>query len=168
MNDPSASFRTTKTFFFDVDGVFTDGTIQVSEDGHLLRTMSIRDGYSVKVAVEAGYRVCVITGGSSAGVAKRFSGLGVGDVYSGVRDKAKVLEAYARRHGIDLARALYLGDDLPDVAPMRLVGLPCAPADAAAEVLQVANYISPQTGGEGCVRDVVERVLKLNGHWPVP
>lgn len=166
MTDLNASFRRTTTFFFDVDGVFTDGSIQVSEEGHLLRTMSIRDGFAVKTAIQAGYRVCVITGGSSAGVGKRFAALGVLDVYSGVGDKVEVLGAYAQRHGVELARALYIGDDLPDVGPMRRVGLACAPADAAPEVLAVAHFVSARAGGGGCVRDVVERVLRLNGHWP--
>ena len=168
MPDLTDAFRATRAFVFDVDGVFTDGTIQVSENGDLLRTMHIHDGFAVKTAAEAGYRVCVITGGGSAGVRERFARLGVVDYYSGVLDKTEVLEAYAERHGIALVQALYMGDDLPDVGPMTRVGLACAPADARPEALAVAQYISPLSGGRGCVRDVIERVLKLNGHWPSP
>lgn len=168
MPDLSDAFRAVSAFVFDVDGVFTDGSIQVSENGDLLRTMHIHDGFAVKEARLAGYRVAIITGGSSAGVAKRFRDLGIADVYSGVQDKTEVLMAYAKRHGIPLAEVLYLGDDLPDLAPMRRVGLACAPADARPEAVAAAKYVSPHRGGAGCVRDVIERVLKLNGHWPVP
>ena len=166
MPDPLSSFRDVRAFVFDVDGVFTDGTIQVTEAGELLRTMHIHDGLAVKIALEAGYRVCIITGGSSAGVGKRFAALGVADVYSGVTDKTEVLEAYAVRHGVALGSVLYMGDDLPDLGPMRCAGLACAPADARPEALAAAQYVSPRDGGAGCVRDVVERVLKLNGRWP--
>ena len=166
MADLARSFQAVTAFVFDVDGVFTDGTIQASEAGDLLRTMHIHDGFALKTAFQAGYRVCVITGGSSAGVRKRFSALGILDYYSGVIDKTEVLEAYAQRHAVDLSTALYMGDDLPDVGPMRCVGLACAPADARPEALAVAQYVSPLAGGQGCVRDVIERVLKLNGQWP--
>ena len=128
--------------------------------------MHIHDGYAVKAASLAGYRICVITGGNSAGVRKRFAALGIHDYYSGVQDKSEVLRAYAERHAFDLATALYMGDDVPDVGPMRAVGLACAPADARPEALSAAHYISRLAGGNGCVRDVVERVLMLNGHWP--
>lgn len=166
MSDLSAALARTRTFVLDVDGVLTDGTILVSENGDLLRRMHIQDGYALQAAVRAGYRVCVITGGSSDGVRKRLARLGVVDFYSGVRDKTEVLVAYAERHGLDLAEALYVGDDLPDLGPMRRVGLACAPANARPEVIAEAHYVSPLSGGEACVRDLIERVLKLNGQWP--
>ena len=166
MSEPPSLFRAITTFVLDVDGVLTDGTIQVNESGDLLRTMSIVDGFALKSALRAGYRIAVITGGDSAGVRRRFAKLGLVDYYSGVVDKAEVLAAYAERHAVDLSRALYMADDLPDVPPMQYVGLPCAPADARPEVLAVARYVSPHRGGAGCVRDVIERVMKLNGQWP--
>ena len=166
MPDLTAAFARTRAFVLDVDGVLTDGTVAVSENGDLLRRMHIQDGYALQTAIRAGYRVCVITGGRSEGVRLRLARLGVVDYYSGVNDKTEVLVAYAERHGLDLAEALYVGDDLPDVGPMRRVGLACAPANARPEAMAAADYVSALGGGEACVRDLVERVLKLNGHWP--
>ncbi len=165
MDNPLAAFANTEVLVFDVDGVMTDGNVLVSEAGELLRSVSIRDGFALQLAVRRGLRVGVITGGSSDGVRLRLAGLGIADYYSGVRDKAQVLRAYLERHGLEPATCLYMGDDLPDLPAMRLVGLPCAPADAAPEVLAQAAYVSPLPGGAGCVRDVVERVLKLRSRW---
>ena len=159
------SFRAIKTFVFDVDGVMTDARVQVTESGDLLRTMSIRDGYALQLARQEGYRVAIITGGASDGVRKRFARLGIDDYFSGIRDKAQTLDAYHERHGLDASETLYMGDDMLDLPAMRLAGLPCAPADAVPQVLTVAKYVSDRRGGDGCVRDVVERVLTLNGHW---
>ncbi len=163
-----AAFEPIRTFVFDVDGVMTDARVQVTERGELLRTMSIRDGYAVQLAVQLGYRVAIITGGTSEGVRLRFLRLGVDDYYSGIRDKALTLDAYHARHGLSAAQTLYMGDDVLDLPAMRVVGLPCAPADAVPQVLAAAKYVSPHRGGAGCVRDAVERVLTLNGHWPAP
>lgn len=166
MESLSSAFKPIRTFVFDVDGVMTDARVLVTETGALLRTMSIRDGYAIQVAVQRGYRVAIITGGTSEGVRLRFLRLGVDDYYSGIRDKVLTLEAYHQRHGLDTAETLYMGDDMLDIAAMRLVGLACAPSDAIPQVLAVARYTSPRAGGAGCVRDVIERVLTLNGHWP--
>ncbi len=167
MKDIFAAFANIKTFAFDVDGVMTDSRVLVSENGELLRHMSIRDGYALQFAIKAGYRIVVITGGASNGVRERLARLGVVDYYSGVHDKAVVLHAYLDRHGLQADQTLYLGDDIPDLSAMAIVGLACAPADAAPEVLAKADYVSPLKGGEGCVRDVIERVLKLNQEWQV-
>ncbi len=166
MDNPAAAFRPIRTFVFDVDGVMTDARVHVTESGELLRTMSIRDGYAVQLAVSVGYRVCIITGGVSEGVRQRFLKLGVTDYYSGIREKGDTLSAYLQRHQLAASQTLYMGDDVLDLSAMALVGLPCAPADAVPQVLAKAKYVSPLTGGGGCVRDVVERVLTLNGHWP--
>ena len=158
-------FAAVRALIFDVDGVMTDGRVLATESGELLRVLSIRDGYAVKRAVEVGLRVCIVTGGTSEGVRRRFAKLGVTDYYSGLREKLATVAAYLERHDVDPAAALYMGDDLPDVAPMRHVGLPCAPADACAEVLAVARYVSARRGGDACVREVVERVLRARGSW---
>ena len=160
------AFRAIRAFAFDVDGVMTDGRLHVTETGELLREMSVRDGYALQLAIRLGYRVVVITGGASEGVRLRLARLGVEDYYSGVEDKAEVLHAYIARHSLTAQHVLYMGDDLPDLAPMQLCGLACAPEDATPEVLAQAAYVSPHAGGRGCVRDVIERVLKLNQHWP--
>ncbi len=161
-------FRKIKTFIFDVDGVFTDSSVLVSENGDLLRKMNIRDGYAVRRAIEAGYRICIITGGNSEGVELRFRALGVLDIYTGISDKVSAYESYVKTYNIDPDEVLYMGDDLIDYLVMRLVALPACPADAANEVKEIAQFISPLKGGEGCVRDVIEKVMKLDGCWMEP
>ncbi len=158
-------FKEVKTFIFDVDGVLTNSQVLVTELGEQLRSMSIKDGFAIKKAVRAGYRVCIITGGSSEGVVKRLEGLEVEDIFWGVSDKIEVFLSYVRSNQLDTSTILYMGDDLPDYQVMRLVGLPTCPADAAQEIIEVSQYISPKNGGEGAVRDVIEKVLKLNNQW---
>lgn len=158
-------FREVDTLIFDVDGVLTNSQLLVQEDGALLRSMNTRDGFALKKAVREGYRVVIITGGASAGVIKRLNGLGVTEIFYGIENKLKTFTNFIRSNGIDAGTVLYMGDDIPDYEVMRLVGLPVCPNDAAQEVLEIAQYVSPQKGGEGCVRDVIEKVLKLAGKW---
>jgi len=127
--------------------------------------MNVRDGYAVKRAIKAGYRICIITGGSSEGVTTRLKGLGIKDIYTGISNKLDVFEEYAFANEIDTEGVLYMGDDIPDYEAMRLAGLPCCPQDAANEIIEICQYISPLKGGDGCVRDVIEKVMKLNGKW---
>ena len=155
-------FQEITTFVFDVDGVLTDNSVLVTEEGHQLRAMNIRDGYAIKRAIEQGFRVAIITGGKSEGVVKRLQGLGVTDVFVGITDKLPTLEDYLFYHDLDRNQVLYMGDDMPDVSPMRLVALPCCPSDACQEVVQLAKYISPFNGGQGFVRDVIEKFLVVN------
>ncbi|MEM6398047.1 MAG: 3-deoxy-D-manno-octulosonate 8-phosphate phosphatase [Bacteroidota bacterium] len=161
-------FGEVDTLIFDVDGVLTDGTLLVTEAGELLRRMSVRDGYALKHAQRAGYRVAIITGGKSQGVVKRLNNLGITDVYYGVQDKIAIYEEYLRINGIDAmgeGRILYMGDDMPDLKVMRRVGLPCCPHDAAPEIVGLSQYVSRFKGGAGCVRDVIEKVMKVQGKW---
>lgn len=158
-------FKAIETFIFDVDGVLTNSQVLVMEDGKLLRQMSIRDGYAIKLAVKMGYNVCVITGGKSEGVKTRLQNLGVRDIYTGISDKLEAYEAYIYAYDLDEGKILYMGDDLPDYAVMRRVGLATCPHNAAHELFGIATYVSPYIGGEGCARDVIEKVLKLNGDW---
>ena len=161
-----AAFREIKGFIFDVDGVLTNAQVLVQEDGSLLRNMSIRDGYALKVAVEQGYFVGIITGGKSEGVVKRLQNLGINAVYSGVKNKKVVLEELIDLYDLKLADLAYMGDDIPDLVPMRLVGVPFCPQNACPEIREISRYISPINGGEGCVRDVIEKTLKIAGSWP--
>lgn len=161
-----ALFRPVRAFIFDVDGVMTDGTLQVLDRGTLVRRMHIRDGYALQLAVRCGYRVAVISGARSEAVAVRLEGLGVRDLYFGVEDKKSVLASYLQAAEMAPEEVLYMGDDLPDYEAMQLAGLRCCPSDACPEIRQTAHYISPYKGGEGCVRDVLEKVLKLRGDWP--
>jgi len=153
------------TFIFDVDGVLTDGTVLVNSDGELLRSMNIKDGYGLKEAVNQGFHVCIISGGRNEGVRKRLEGLGIGDVFLGAHNKIEQLNTYLDRKKIKKEQVLYMGDDIPDIPVMKLVGLPCCPQDAVAEVKSASKYISHKKGGKGCARDVIEQVLKVHGKW---
>lgn len=158
-------FQQIHTFIFDVDGVLTNSQLLVMEDGQLLRQMNVRDGYALKRAVEEGYKVVIISGGKSEGVRIRLQNLGVPDIYLGIHYKLETYEEVVDMYELDEGGILYMGDDIPDYEVMRRVGLPCCPANAAPEIKAVAQYISGYKGGDGCVRDVIEKVLKLNGHW---
>lgn len=153
------------TFIFDVDGVLTDGSIQISTDGELLRTMNIKDGYALKTAQLAGYEVCIISGGKNEGVRKRLRGLGITNIFLGADDKVEKLDEFFDVYGIDPEKVLYMGDDIPDLYPMKLVGFPCCPQDAVPEIKEISRYISHREGGKGCVRDVIEQVMKAQGKW---
>lgn len=159
-------FKIVRTFIFDVDGVMTDGTLLVLENGQLSRKMHIRDGYALQLAVRRGYQVAVISGGRSEAVIRRLEGLGVRDIFLGVEDKKQVLQTYLSGRKLSPEQTLYMGDDLPDLQAMQLTGLRCCPSDSCPEIKAICQYISPFPGGTGCVRDVIEKVLKLNGHWP--
>jgi 3-deoxy-D-manno-octulosonate 8-phosphate phosphatase (KDO 8-P phosphatase) len=154
-----------KAFAFDVDGVFTDGTILIHPSGELLRTSNTRDGYAVHIAIERGFPIAIISGGKSESVKERFRGLGVTDIYLGVNDKVDALEDFRFKYGLELAEILYMGDDLPDYEVMQRVGIPTCPYDAAPEIRNISAYISNLPGGKGCVRDVIEQVLRLNDKW---
>jgi 3-deoxy-D-manno-octulosonate 8-phosphate phosphatase (KDO 8-P phosphatase) len=158
-------FKTIRTFALDVDGVLTDGSVQVFESGEQVRRMNTRDGYALQLAVKKGYKVVVISGGSSEGVRLRLEYLGISDIFLGAHNKQEILRRYAQDHGLSEDEILFMGDDIPDYAAMKIAGLACAPADAAPEIRHIAAYISSFPGGQGCVRDVIEKVLKLNGHW---
>ncbi len=159
------NFKIIKTFVFDVDGVLTDGTLLILNDGQMARTMNIKDGYALQLAVKKGYRVVIISGGTSDAVQQRLEKLGIKDCFLKVDNKKEKLADYVTQHQLNWEEILFMGDDMPDYMPMQLTGLPCCPADAAPEIKQISRYISPVNGGMGCARDVIEKVLKLNGHW---
>lgn len=129
------------------------------------RKMNIKDGYAMQLAVKKGYRVVIISGGKSESVVSRLQGLGIKDIYTGVQEKQEKLRDYVFENDLRWEEILYMGDDIPDYRPMQLVGLATCPADAAPEIKSISRYISPLGGGQGCVREVMEKVLKLNGHW---
>lgn len=153
------------TFIFDVDGVLTDGTVTVTTTGEMLRTMNIKDGYALKVAVDKGYNVCIISGGSNEGVRIRLSGLGINDIYLGAHNKIDQLNEYLNNKSVKLENVLYMGDDIPDFPVMKDVGLPCCPQDAVPEIKAISKYVSHKKGGKGAVRDVIEQVLKVQSKW---
>ncbi|MFN8290507.1 MAG: HAD hydrolase family protein [Chitinophagaceae bacterium] len=158
-------FKPITAFVFDVDGVLTDGTVLVLDGGLQARRMNIKDGFALQMALKKGYRVKIISGGNSPEVADRLEKLGIKDISMSVLDKKSFIEAFTRDNQLSREKVLYMGDDLPDIPAMKAVGLACCPADAVQEVKEVVQYISPLKGGEACVREVIEKVLRLNDHW---
>ncbi len=155
------------TFIFDVDGVLTDSSVHVTSTGEMLRIMNIRDGFALKSAIESGYNVCVISGGSNEGVRIRLRNLGITDIYLGSPDKVETLKEYTDIYNIKPEQILYMGDDIPDYYVMKLVGLPACPQDASPEIKDISKYISHKNGGKGAVREVIEQVMKVQGKWSV-
>lgn len=153
------------TFVFDVDGVLTDGSVLLTNDGQLLRLMNTKDGFAMKLAVKQGYNICIISAGTNLAVKERLRELGITDIYLGAFNKAETLEEYLDIYQINPKNVLYMGDDLPDLYAMKLVGLPACPNDAVPEIKEVSKYVSHKRGGKGCARDVIEQVLKVQGKW---
>ena len=154
-----------EAFVFDNDGVFTNGTVFLMPGGEQVRTASTRDGYAVQHATKCGLRIAMISGGRSEEVVRRMNGLGVTEVIMGASEKLGEFEKLCQRWGLEPEQICYMGDDIPDYEVMRHVGLPVCPMDAAHEISEFAQYISPRKGGEGCVRDVIEKVLRLHDYW---
>lgn len=153
------------TFIFDIDGVLTNGDIIASDSGEFLRTFNIKDGYALQLVVKKGYHVCIISGGKGAAMEKRFEGLGITNVFLGVSDKVAVYNSFLEQHKLSASEVLFMGDDIPDLKVMKLVGIATCPADAVPEIKAVSQYISPYTGGKTAVRDVIEKVLKVQQKW---
>lgn len=162
MND---LFKKITTFVFDVDGVLTDGTILLLDNGVQARRMSIKDGYALQLAIKKGYRILVISGANSPQVTERLNKLGITDVHMAVTDKKSLLENFIATHKLSAEQLLYMGDDMPDLSAMSVAGLPVCPADAVDEIKKASAFVSSFNGGMGCVREVIEKVLKLNDHW---
>ncbi|MGM0635031.1 MAG: KdsC family phosphatase [Bacteroidota bacterium] len=154
-----------RCFVFDVDGVLTDGSLQVTEKGELLRTMNVKDGFAIKQALSKDYTVCIISGGTNEGVRERLKTLGVTDIYLGVHDKVEILDEFLDVYNIDRNEVAYMGDDIPDLYPMREVALPTCPQNAVPEIKAAAKYISHKDGGKGCARDLIEQVMKVHQKW---
>ncbi len=154
-----------KAFAFDVDGVFTDGQVYLMPGNEFVRAMNIKDGYAIQHCVKMGYPVGIITGGSSEEVRKRFINLGVTDIYLKSYNKWDDYEDFRYKYQLEHQEILYMGDDVPDYPVMEQVGIATCPADACDEIQHISEYISDKKGGTGCVRDVVEQVLRLHGKW---
>ena len=159
------SLKNINTFVFDYDGVLTDGRIILKEEGEPLRTANVRDGYAMQLAIKKGYRVAIISGGKSGSVINRFKALNIKDVFLGSDKKEVVLKDYMEKHHLGKENILYMGDDIPDYHAMHMAGIASCPADASEEIKAISHYISPFKGGEGCVRDIIEQVLKIQGKW---
>ncbi len=160
-----ATFKNITCFVFDVDGVLTNGNVIVMPNGALVRTMNIKDGYALQLAIKKGYKVWIISGGKSEEVRTRLENLGVTAVYLGITNKLEKLKEVCLLEEVDLKDILYMGDDMPDYEVLQAVGLPTCPNDAVVDIKQICTYTAIAKGGEGCAREVIEKTLKLNGHW---
>ena len=161
-------FAPIKTFVFDVDGVMTDGSVMLNDDGHLLRTMHMRDNLALQMAVKYGYNIWIITEGKCEPMRLRLNKLGIREVHLGIEYKKDFLKEIMTATKTQKMSIRYMGDDIQDYAAMQESGLPCCPADAVPEIKEISKYISPFAGGKGCVRDIIEKVLKLNNQWILP
>lgn len=160
-----SSFKKIACFVFDVDGVLTNGNLLILPNGVMARTMNIKDGYALQLAIKKGYKVWIISGGTSDDVKQRLNLLGISEVHMKVGDKKELLASLATAHGVALDTILYMGDDMPDYEAMQLVGIAACPSDAAMDIKSIAQYKALTKGGEGCAREVIEKVLKLNDQW---
>ncbi len=153
------------TFIFDYDGVLTDGGVIMLPDGDGLRRANVKDGYALNLAVRNGYRVAIISGGKSESMYNRLKALKIPDVFLGVSYKLETFEEYCDMYDLNPEEIVYMGDDIPDYEVMQRVGLPCCPSDASEEIRQISGYISRHKGGSGCVRDIIEQVMRIQGKW---
>ncbi|MDD6506659.1 MAG: 3-deoxy-D-manno-octulosonate 8-phosphate phosphatase [Prevotellaceae bacterium] len=154
-----------KAILFDVDGVLSAETITMNDDGQPMRTMNIKDGYAIQLAVKRGLHIAIMTGGTTASIRHRYEGLGVQDIYLRCAVKLLVYEEYMKKYGLHDHEVIFVGDDIPDYEVMARCGCPCCPADACVEIKSVSRYISQRNGGYGVGRDIIEQVLKAQGKW---
>jgi len=164
MDNFKEKLKDINAFVFDVDGVFSQDMV-LHTDGELTRHMNVKDGFAVKTAVDMGFIVCIISGGTSEAVRTRFQGLGVTDIYLGSHNKIDDYNDFYMKYEIKPEQILYMGDDIPDYEPMKASGLATCPADAVEEIQNIAHYISDKNGGKGCIRDVIEQVMRAQKVW---
>tara|TARA_B110000444_G_scaffold261094_1_gene311044 strand:+ start:6874 stop:7401 length:528 start_codon:yes stop_codon:yes gene_type:complete len=153
------------TFIFDVDGVLTDGKLLISPNGEMLRLMNAKDGFAIKFAIDNQYKVIIISGGTDESVKNRLKSLGITDIYFDSHNKKKSYEHILDKYSLSPNEILYMGDDLPDIPVMNSVGIGTCPQDAAVDVKKIADYISHKDGGMGCVREIIEQVLRVQNKW---
>jgi len=154
-----------KAFVFDIDGVLSLQTINLNSFGVPNRTVNLRDGYALQLAVKKGYHVAVISGSNCKEYIKRLKLLGVTDIYLNSKTKLNHFESFLKKYNLDYSEVLFMGDDIPDFEVMKKAGMPVCPSDADSEIKQLASYISDKKGGEGCVRDIIEQVMRLHNKW---
>ena len=154
-----------KAIIFDIDGVLSAETITLSSDGVPLRTVNIKDGYAIQLAMKLGLRIVVMTGANVSSICRRYEGLGVEDIYVGCAVKIRAYDAFLDQYGLSDEEVMYMGDDIPDLQVMRRVGCPVCPKDACPEIKEASVYVSDCIGGHGCGRDVIEQTLRAQGKW---
>ncbi len=154
-----------KAFIFDVDGVLTNGNVLITTTGEMYREMNTKDGYAMKLALEQDFKIAIISGGTNEGVRSRLKALGVDSVYLGAHHKIEPFEDFIFSYHLNPEEIVYMGDDAPDIEVMTKIGVACCPQDAVSDVKEVSDYVSHKKGGEGCVRDIIEQVLRVQGKW---
>lgn len=159
------NLKNIRAVIFDVDGVLSCQTITLDSTGEPLRTINVKDGYAIQLACKLGLRVCIVTGGNTDAVRKRYEGLGVKDLYLGCSVKIEAYNELKTKYSLADSEVIYVGDDIPDIEVMKRVGCPCCPADACADIKRISKYISAYDGGCGIGRDIIEQVLKAQGLW---
>ncbi len=167
MNNFKQRLAKVSTIMLDIDGVLTDGKVLVTERGELLRNLSSKDGYALQLAVKKGYRIVIISGGNNEAVKVALSRSGITDIFIRQHDKLSCYKDYINEHSLTDDEVIYMGDDLPDWEVMSRVGVPVCPNDAATEIKDICIYISDKKGGEGCVRDIIEQVMRVQGKWEI-
>lgn len=150
-----------------MDGVLTDGNLLLMPTGDWLRQMNIKDGYAMQLAVKMGYRLMLVTGSASQPVVDRLHKLGITEIYQQIKDKAACLKNIQKKYALTSEEIMFIGDDVPDKEAMQHAGVACCPADAAHDILMIADYISPLNGGKGCVRDILEKLMRVQGKWNI-
>ena len=153
------------TFILDVDGVLTNGKILVTSKGKMLREMNTKDGFIIKYALEKGFKIFIISGGTNKGVKERLKDLGIDEIFLGEHRKKNTYEKLIKKYNLKKNEIVYMGDDIPDIPVMKKIGVPCCPNDAVPDVKQVSIYVSRRNGGEGCVRDIIEQTLRVQNKW---
>lgn len=165
MSGISYDLKKIKGFIFDVDGVLSPSVIQIGENGEPIRMANTKDGYALQLAIKHNYKIAIITGCTQQSVKNRYNALGIKDVYLGAANKITILKKWLDENSLIPDEVIYMGDDIPDLKCMRQVELSCAPYDACHEAREIAKYISPYSGGYGCVRDVIEQAMRAQGNW---
>ncbi|HPY67647.1 MAG TPA: HAD hydrolase family protein [Bacteroidales bacterium] len=165
MTNFKENLKNVKAFVFDIDGVLSLQTINLNVFGIPKRTVNLRDGYALQLAVKKGYPIGIISGSNSRDYLKRLKTLGINDIFLNSKIKLEHYKLFKEKFRLEDSEIMFMGDDIPDLEVMRVAGVPVCPADADSEIKQAASYISDKKGGEGCVRDVVEQVLRLHNKW---
>jgi 3-deoxy-D-manno-octulosonate 8-phosphate phosphatase (KDO 8-P phosphatase) len=154
-----------KAIIFDVDGVLSLSTIQMSPAGLPVRTVNIKDGYAIQLAIKMGMKIAIISGGTDPSIEERYRKLGMTDIFMSCSTKIQVLNQYLADNHLSADEVIYVGDDIPDYEIMKVVGCPCCPADACSDIKEISTYVSPYEGGKGCARDIIEQILRAKGLW---
>ncbi len=153
------------TFILDVDGVLTNGKILVTSKGKMLREMNTKDGFIIKYALDKGFKIFIISGGTNKGVKERLKDLGIDEIFLGNHTKKDTYEKLIKKYNLQKNEIVYMGDDIPDIPVMKKIGVPCCPNDAVPDVKEISIYISKKNGGQGCVRDIIEQTLRVQNKW---